>query len=197
MITPKFTFPLGADFKAGGMLKSYFETMLSGLTGNLDKLFYPFNTGCWSKSSFTDGGLEGWWPYEQYAYWLDGYVKCAYFSGNEAHFTKAKALIDNALQVVVRLTWTNDTGDAKQDFFYNDTFVGKVTRVTDTEMLMECYDKDKFNEVWVSFKNYPDLDPRVGDEFVVTHSGWVMETYPPQVTAEEITPVSSTPTINH
>jgi len=100
MITPKFTFPLGADFKAGGMLKSYFETMLSGLTGNLDKLFYPFNTGCWSKSSFTDGGLEGWWPYEQYAYWLDGYVKCAYFSGNEAHFTKAKALIDNALQVV-------------------------------------------------------------------------------------------------
>lgn len=100
MITPKFTFPLGADFKADGMLKSYFETMLSGLTGNLDKLFYPFNTGCWSKSSFTDGGLEGWWPYEQYAYWLDGYVKCAYFSGNEAHFTKAKALIDNALQVV-------------------------------------------------------------------------------------------------
>lgn len=95
-----FTFPLGADFKADGMLKNYFETMLSGLTGNLDRLFYPFNTGCWEKGSFTDGGLEGWWPYEQYAYWLDGYVKCAYFSGNESHFIKAKALIDNALKVV-------------------------------------------------------------------------------------------------
>jgi len=92
-------------------------------------------------------------------------------------------------------TQTTTTTQAKGDDA--NTFVGKVTRVTDTEMLMECYDKDKFNEVWVSFKNYPDLDPRVGDEFVVTHSGWVMETYPPQVTAEEITPVSSTPTINH
>ncbi len=78
-----------------------------------------------------------------------------------------------------------------------NTFVGKVTQVTGTAMLMECYDKDKFNEVWVDFGNLPDLNPQVGYEYVVTHSDWVMETYPPQVTAEEITPVSSTPTINH
>ena len=100
MINKKLTFPLGANFKASGIIKDYFNKMLDGLTGNLDKLFYPFNTGCWEKHSFTDGGLEGWWPYEQYAYWLDGYVKCAYFSGNEKHFTKAKTLIDNALKVV-------------------------------------------------------------------------------------------------
>lgn len=100
MTIRKFTFPLGADFKADGIIKQYFEKMLNGLTGNLDSLFYPFNTGCWERHSFTDGGLEGWWPYEQCAYWLDGYVKCAYFSGNETHFQKAKTLIDNALQVV-------------------------------------------------------------------------------------------------
>ena len=89
MTNKKLYFPLGANFKASGNIKNYFDKMLNGLTGNLDKLFYPFNTGCWEKQSFTDGGLEGWWPYEQYAYWLDGYVKCAYFSGNEKHFQKA------------------------------------------------------------------------------------------------------------
>ncbi len=100
MTIKKLSFPLGADFKASGIIKEYFEKMLNGLTGNLEKLFYPFDTACWEKQSFTDGGLEGWWPYEQYAYWLDGYVKCAYFSGNEEHFAKAKGLIDNALNVV-------------------------------------------------------------------------------------------------
>ncbi|MBO5713507.1 MAG: glycoside hydrolase family 127 protein, partial [Clostridia bacterium] len=100
MINKKFSFPLGCKFKADGIIKEYFNKMLNGLTGNLDKLFYPFNTNCWEKQSFTDGGLEGWWPYEQYAYWLDGYVKCAYFSNNKKHFKKAKTLIDNALKVV-------------------------------------------------------------------------------------------------
>ncbi len=75
-----------------------------------------------------------------------------------------------------------------------NTFVGKVKQVTDTAMLMECYDKEKFTEVWVNFKKCPDLNPQVGDEYVVTHDGMVQEIYPPQVTAEAITPVSSTPT---
>lgn len=83
-----------------GWAKKYLKKMLSGLTGNLDRLFYPFNTNCWLKSSFQDGGLEGWWPYEQVAYWLDGYVKCAYFSNDKKHFKKAKQMIDLALQVV-------------------------------------------------------------------------------------------------
>ena len=77
-----------------------------------------------------------------------------------------------------------------------DTFVGKVTQVTGTAMLMECYDTDQFALAWVSFKNHPDLNPQVGDEYVITHDGMVKETYPVQVTAVVITPVSSTPTVD-
>ena len=93
-------FPLGVSMSARGYIKDYFDTMLSGLTGHLHELFYPFNTDCWSKASFQDGGLEGWWPYEQAAYWLDGYVKCAIFAGNDEHLSKARGLIDKALSIV-------------------------------------------------------------------------------------------------
>ena len=82
-----------------GWAQDYLNRMLNGLTGHLHELFYPFNTDCWQKPSFQDGGLEGWWPYEQVAYWLDGYVKCAYFANDEFHFAKAKNLIDKALAV--------------------------------------------------------------------------------------------------
>ena len=94
------TFRLKMRSEARGFLKEYYEKMLSGLTGNLGNLFYPFNTKCWEKKSFTEGGLEGWWPYEQMGYWLDGYLKCAYFANSEDHFRKAKTMIDNVLQVI-------------------------------------------------------------------------------------------------
>ncbi len=75
-----------------------------------------------------------------------------------------------------------------------NTFVGKVVQVEKGMMLMECYDTDKFATVWVYLYYYPDLHPSVGDEYVIKHSDMVMTTDPPQVTAESITPVSSTPT---
>ena len=81
-----------------------------------------------------------------------------------------------------------DDGDANR-------FTGKVIQVTDGMMLMECYDKDEFREIWVHYAYYyEDLNPQVDDEYTVSYSDGVMETYPPQVTAEVITPVSSTPT---
>ena len=78
----------------------------------------------------------------------------------------------------------------------SNTFTGRVTQVTGDgkQMLMDCYDADKFTQVWVSLRNIPDANPQVGEEYVVTHDQWVLETYPPQVTAVSITPVSSTPT---
>ena len=79
----------------------------------------------------------------------------------------------------------------------SNTFVGRVTQVIadGKEMLMDCYDTDKFTEVWVSLRNIPDVNPKVGEEYVVTHDGLVQETYPPQVTAVSVTPISSTPTV--
>ena len=96
-----------------------------------------------------------------------------------------------------------DLTDAEGRFFRDlykntvvaNTFTGRVTQVTAKAMLMECYDKDKFTAVWVSLQNIPTANPKVGEEYVVTHTGLVEETYPPQVTALRIIPVSSTPTV--
>ena len=74
-----------------------------------------------------------------------------------------------------------------------NTFTGKVIQVEKGMILMECYDTDKFTTVWVHLYYHADLHPRVGDEYTVMFSDGVRETAPPQVTAEVITPVSSTP----
>lgn len=96
----QFSHLQGLRFTAQGWAKTYLNKMLNGLTGNLQNLFYPFNTDCWLQKSFQDGGMEGWWPYEQAGYWLDGYIKCAYFAQDKAHFDKAKKMLDDALCVV-------------------------------------------------------------------------------------------------
>ncbi len=75
-----------------------------------------------------------------------------------------------------------------------NTFTGRVTQVEKGMMLMDCYDTDKFTSVWVLLPSHGDLHPAVGQEYVVTHDGRVMETYPPQVTAVSVIHVSSTPT---
>ena len=92
--------PKKMQYNLDGWAKNYLNTMLNGLTGHLDSLFYPFNTNCWAKATFVEGGLEGWWPYEQYSYWLDGLIKCSYFANDKENFNKAKNIIDNALEVV-------------------------------------------------------------------------------------------------
>ncbi len=95
----QFSTLTGFRLHAHGWVKTYLNKMLNGLTGNLHGLFYPFNTNCWLQKSFQDGGMEGWWPYEQAGYWLDGYIKCAYFAENDEHFAKAKKMIDDAISI--------------------------------------------------------------------------------------------------
>lgn len=75
------------------------------------------------------------------------------------------------------------------------TFTGRVTQVTSNgkQVLMDCYDTDKFTTVWVSLRNVNGVIPIVGEEYTVIHTGLVQETYPPQVTAIRLIPVSSTP----
>ena len=72
-------------------------------------------------------------------------------------------------------------------------FTGKVIEVDDGKTLMECYDKAKFDTVWVYLTLCPDLNPKVGEEYIVYHADLVMETDPPEVTAERAERVSSTP----
>ncbi len=73
-------------------------------------------------------------------------------------------------------------------------FTGKVVEVADGRMRMECHDKKRFDTVWVYLTLCPDLKPKVGDEYTVYHADLVMETDPPEVTADHVVALSSTPT---
>lgn len=79
----------------------------------------------------------------------------------------------------------------------NGTITGKVIFVADKAVLLNCYDKEQFDVVWVHFgNNCPELTPQLNEEYTVGFNGQVMETYPVQVIAQTMTRVSSTPLNN-
>ena len=79
----------------------------------------------------------------------------------------------------------------------NGTITGKVIYVTDKVLLLNCYDKEQFDVVWVRYGDkYPELNPQMNEEYQVVFNGQTMETYPPQVMAQTMTRVSSPPLNN-
>lgn len=90
--------------------------------------------------------------------------------------------------VTVLESYAEKTSDAS--VIHKDTelsFTGKVTRVEGRSMLMESYDVDQFIQgVWVNLGD-AELDPQVGEEYVVTYEDMVMPSLPPRITAVTIT----------
>lgn len=78
----------------------------------------------------------------------------------------------------------------KEDAIYSGTalsFTGKVKQVEGRSMLMQCYDVGKFfQDVWVELGDI-ELDPMVGEEYVVTYEDIMMPSLPPRITAITIT----------
>ena len=67
------------------------------------------------------------------------------------------------------------------------SFTGKVKQVEGRSVLMESYDVDQFIQgVWVNLGDI-ELDPMVGEEYVVTYEDLVMPSLPPRITAISIT----------
>lgn len=64
-------------------------------------------------------------------------------------------------------------------------FTGKVLEVTEDSVLMECYDKDKFDTVWVYVASIA-TDPQVGEEYLVTYEDMMMPSLPPRITAVQM-----------
>lgn len=73
------------------------------------------------------------------------------------------------------------------------SFTGKVTKLDEDSVLMECYDKDKFDQVWVTIRGL-SVTPQVGEEYVVYYEDFMMPSLPPRITATAMERVSSTPT---
>lgn len=72
------------------------------------------------------------------------------------------------------------------------SFTGKVLEVDGEMALMENYDKDKFDTVWVTVSQ-TGVAPKVGEEYTVTYEDMMMPSLPPRITAVQMELVSSTP----
>lgn len=67
------------------------------------------------------------------------------------------------------------------------SFTGTVTQVEGNAMLMDCDDVAQFSSgVWVELGDI-ELDPMVGERYVITYEDIVMPSLPPRITAVSIT----------
>ena len=82
------------EIRPSGWLKHFLITQMNGLTGNIEQAGFPFNCVEWGKEDFkTENENPGWWVYEQTAYWLDGYLKCAILLDDKFAIEKASKII--------------------------------------------------------------------------------------------------------
>jgi len=82
-----------------GWLKEYLGRQVSGLTGHPEEMGFPFNHGMWAdklrvKERENPQYGSDWWPYEQTAYYLDGALRCAYLTGDQALLKSVRKSID-------------------------------------------------------------------------------------------------------
>ena len=80
-----------------GWLRVWLEKQRDGLTGNLDKAGYPFNTGGWTGRKIASRKFPAWGPYEPIAYWINGMISCGYLLRDERLIQKARKQTDGVL----------------------------------------------------------------------------------------------------
>ncbi len=89
-----------AAIRPEGWLKDFLIGQRDGLTGHLEVAGYPFNTEGWRRHRLRKGErtLTGWWPYEQYAYWVDGMIRCGLLLDDPFLVRKARRQIDHVMK---------------------------------------------------------------------------------------------------
>lgn len=75
-----------------GWIRDTLERQRDGLTGHLEVAGFPFNTRGWLSPRIRTSKKEGrnWWPYEQYAYWIDGMYRCGRLLDDKFLLSKAE-----------------------------------------------------------------------------------------------------------
>lgn len=84
-----------------GWLKDYLTRQKNGITGNLDRIGYPFKIVSWDKPDIdttSQNKNPGWWVYEQTAYLLDGITRCGALMNDDEFIKKAKKSFDYVLK---------------------------------------------------------------------------------------------------
>lgn len=88
--------PLSAT-RPAGWIRRWLELQRDGLTGHLEAAGFPYNTKLWACRELPFRHGAPWWPYEQTAYWVDGFTRCGYLLGDRDLIGKAGKQIEYVL----------------------------------------------------------------------------------------------------
>lgn len=87
-----------------GWLREFLQKQMTGLTGNIESCGYPFDLVWWGTDNAngagenTEGIQSGWWTYEQTAYWLDGFLRCAILLNDKKAIKKGQEIIMSVIE---------------------------------------------------------------------------------------------------
>ena len=77
-----------------GILSELLETQMNGLTGHIENAGFPFDRIWWGNNAEQEENENPhWWVYEQTAYWLDGFTRCAILLEDECALHRAEKII--------------------------------------------------------------------------------------------------------
>lgn len=77
-----------------GILSELLETQMNGLTGHIENAGFPFDRIWWGNNAEQEENENPqWWVYEQTAYWLDGFTRCAILLEDECALRRSEKII--------------------------------------------------------------------------------------------------------
>ena len=82
--------------------KEFLQKQMNGLTGHIEVACYPFDSVEWGQADNIGkdslyGWGDTWWAYEQTAYWVDGYTRCAIALNDKELLKRTEKMIYNVL----------------------------------------------------------------------------------------------------
>ena len=128
-------------------MKKQLELQVSGLCGNLDKIWPDIRDSAW-----VGGTCEGW---ERVPYWLDGFIPLAFLLRNDDMIARAKRFIDRILSFQQEDGWLCPNGNTPREKY--DTWaiqlIAKVLTVW-----YDCSGDERIPQaLYRLLKNYHDL----------------------------------------
>ncbi len=85
--------PANSTVQPAGWLAKYIDTQFAGLTGHMAAAGFPFDRTFWGAESIAPYPGTAWWPYEQTAYYIDGFTRAAILTGDADRIARAEAMI--------------------------------------------------------------------------------------------------------
>jgi DUF1680 family protein len=90
-------YPLApGEVRPQGWLRLHLQKQAQQLAGHLPEVSWPFTGDYWSGEEHPPN-TNGWWPWEQRAYWIDGALRCALVLQDENLLQKALPAIEYTL----------------------------------------------------------------------------------------------------